>query len=299
MNILVATDFSDNSRSAVRWGAFFANQLGSDMKLIHVVDLAAGDNAWRILVETPEEIEREALVETREKLEEFFDDCVEERPESVDFRAVLGSPSDELLAEAELVDDPILVVGTRGASRLRELFLGNTARRLVRSSKYPVIMVPPKAVVSEPKNLVVGVDFSKPSREAVRRAALMARTYDARLHLVYGYVLPEVATFDGTVAATAVDSEELIQNKEAALRKMVEEIGAEDVLASVASLQLPPARAVTTTAEELGAEFIFVGTHGRRGVSRFFLGNTAERVMREATCAVFVVPVEESNEETD
>jgi nucleotide-binding universal stress UspA family protein len=38
------------------------------------------------------------------------------------------------------------------------------------------------------------------------------------------------------------------------------------------------------------AQLIIIGTHGRHGVTRFFMGSVAERVLREALCAVLVVP---------
>jgi nucleotide-binding universal stress UspA family protein len=37
-------------------------------------------------------------------------------------------------------------------------------------------------------------------------------------------------------------------------------------------------------------QLIIIGTHGRRGVTRFLMGSVAERVLREAPCAVLVVP---------
>lgn len=299
MNILVATDLSEHSQPAIRWGAFLSRQLGSDLTVVHAVDLASGDNAWRVLVETPEEIERNAVQEARQRLEEFVDETLEERPEEIEFRTVLGNPVDEILEEAETLDDPIVVAGTRGKSRLQEIFLGSTARRLVRQNKAPTILVPPKAEVKTPKDVVVGVDFSKPSKEAIRRAALMARTYQASVHAVYGYVLPEVSTFEGTGSLTAANYEELLDQKRQLLTETVREVGADDVVEDVSAIQLPPMRAIVDTAEDVDAQFVFVGSHGRSGVRRFFLGNTAERVMRKSPCPVFVVPVPSSEQEED
>lgn len=289
MDILAATDFSENSKAALQHAAFLANQLGSTLEVIHVVDLAAGDNAWRVLVETPEEIEREAIIDAREKLEIFFEESVDSSPPKLKFDALLGSPVDQLLSLAEKRDDPLIVVGTRGASRIKEFLLGNTARRLVRRGEVPVILVPPGTETKAPEDIVVGVDFSEPSTEALRRAAMMARTYDAKLHLVYGYVLPEVATFEGSMASVSSDMDELVEEKKRALARVVEEAKVDDVVDTISAIHLPPAQAIGTTAEDRGADYIFVGTHGRRGLKRFFLGNTAERVIRKAPCPIFVV----------
>lgn len=298
MNVLVGTDFSDQSKAAVRWGAFLADQLGSKLILTHVVDLAAGDNAWRVLVETPEEIEESALVDARERLETFFDETVSTPPPDVEFRAVLGTPVDELLAEADHTEGVVMVVGTRGASRLKEIFLGNTARRLVRRSPHPVVLVPSDAEVSQPERIIVGVDFSQPSRQALRRAAMAARTYGATVHAIYGYVLPEVSTVEGAMLTDMEQYDELIEEKRQALEKMIKEEGADDVVDEVSALQLPPEHAVVQTAKDENAQFIFVGSHGREGFKRFFLGNTAERVMRKSPIPVFVAPgIEEEESE--
>jgi nucleotide-binding universal stress UspA family protein len=50
-----------------------------------------------------------------------------------------------------------------------------------------------------------------------------------------------------------------------------------------------PASEVIRLAEQIGADLIVMSTHGRRGLSRFFLGSVAERVVREAHCAVLTI----------
>jgi nucleotide-binding universal stress UspA family protein len=49
------------------------------------------------------------------------------------------------------------------------------------------------------------------------------------------------------------------------------------------------AATVTSVQSALAADLIVMGTHGRRGVPRFFLGSVAERVVREAGCPVLTI----------
>jgi nucleotide-binding universal stress UspA family protein len=51
-----------------------------------------------------------------------------------------------------------------------------------------------------------------------------------------------------------------------------------------------PAAELIRYAAAKHVQLIIIGTHGRRGVSRFLMGSVAERVLREAPCAVLVVP---------
>jgi nucleotide-binding universal stress UspA family protein len=49
-----------------------------------------------------------------------------------------------------------------------------------------------------------------------------------------------------------------------------------------------PAQEILQLAEELGADLIYIGSHGRRGLERALLGSVSERVVREARCPVLV-----------
>jgi nucleotide-binding universal stress UspA family protein len=51
-----------------------------------------------------------------------------------------------------------------------------------------------------------------------------------------------------------------------------------------------PAAAILRETAAKQVQLIIIGTHGRRGVTRFVMGSVAERVLREAPCAVLVVP---------
>jgi len=56
------------------------------------------------------------------------------------------------------------------------------------------------------------------------------------------------------------------------------------------------ANAVSDTAEELGADLIVMGTHGRSGLAHAFLGSVAERTLRRAPCPVLTVRATEDQE---
>jgi nucleotide-binding universal stress UspA family protein len=51
----------------------------------------------------------------------------------------------------------------------------------------------------------------------------------------------------------------------------------------------PPARTIVTVADDLEADYIVMGSHGRSGASRILLGSVAESVARRAPCPVLIV----------
>ena len=61
---------------------------------------------------------------------------------------------------------------------------------------------------------------------------------------------------------------------------------------NVRQVRNSPAEEILTAAKEGSADLVVVGTHGRGGLGRFFLGSVAEAVLRRADCDVLAVPPE-------
>ncbi|RAL24735.1 hypothetical protein DL240_00560 [Lujinxingia litoralis] len=293
MTVLCATDFSENSQGALRLAADLARGTGRSLLVTHAVDLAAGDQGWRVLVEAPDEIEASVREEAQQRLESFFDESVDasRRPGLVRFEVCMGSPAEAILDLASKEATSMVVVGTRGASRLREIFLGSVANSLVRQSEVPVVLAPPETASGTFKTIVVGLDLSPVSGPVLRRAATLAREQDGRIHVVHALIVPEVTGLAMSLNEPASRLSELRAERHAQLRQLVSDEGAQDVVDEVHVMVEAPDRAVVSHAATINADLIAMGTRGRRGWSRFFLGNSAERTMRRAGCPVFVVPI--------
>lgn len=301
MTIFVTTDFSESSKPALQFGARLARRRGEALILFHCVDLAADDEAWRVLVEAPEQIEQSAAAEAHEKLEEFLAETLpeDERPEQVGYHVALGNPIQEILKHSKKFSHPLILAGTLGRSRVREFFLGSTARRLVRQTREPVILVPPEEPAKTIERVVVALDLSPVSGEILRHGVAQARAEGAKLGVVHGFALPEVAALQNAMVNVTAEMDRLVEGKRVALKKLIEKEGVASEVERIEIIEMPPAAAILTAAEDPQAQLIVIGTHGRRGWSRFFLGNTAERILRRAPCPVFVVPLSGEEESED
>lgn len=140
------------------------------------------------------------------------------------------------------------------------------------------------------QKILVPVDFSEYSAEAVRIAAEVSRRFEASLTLVHVYdplvyALPDGFTF---MPQPAIDqllqafSDQLAQAKLQAL-----EAGAARVETQV--LQGAVAGAIIDRAVGGAFDLIVMGTHGRTGMQHALIGSTAERVVRLAGCPVLTV----------
>jgi len=139
------------------------------------------------------------------------------------------------------------------------------------------------------------IDFSEPSRRALRYASATARWYGAKLIVLH--VFPEVPAVDIipslVVAGSAPNARRARDRERTAemLERFVHDVVPHGVdvewrMEDEADAALEIAR----DAAEYQSELIVMGTHGRTGYERLLLGSTAETVVRGAPCPVVVVP---------
>ena len=86
------------------------------------------------------------------------------------FRELLleGDPREQLLSAAKAEKVDLIVVGARGAGRLRHvLHLGSTTHHLADHTRLPLVAIPPASKAAWPATVVVGVDGSPGSLRAV------------------------------------------------------------------------------------------------------------------------------------
>lgn len=134
------------------------------------------------------------------------------------------------------------------------------------------------------RRIVVGIDFSEPSLNALAFARKLASIEDATIHLVHACRDPVAAVLDGEAEDTARHQHD---DAEAQLTSLARQMAGH----TEASTELGDAAGVILEkAEAVEADVIVVGTRGRSGLSRMLLGSTAERVLHYAPCPVLIVP---------
>jgi universal stress protein A len=150
------------------------------------------------------------------------------------------------------------------------------------------------------RKILVATDFSPPADEAVLRAADLSRRYDAPLTLVYVY---QPVTYGGVPDAHVIytplqmgDLTAAFEQRLLAAKNVAEAAGAKSVQTQL--LMGPTAGEITDYAAVQQFDLIAIGTHGRTGLSRFFLGSVAEKVVRTAPCPVLAVRLDETRAAT-
>ena len=158
--ILYATDLSENARFAFAYAVSLADLYGAKITLMHVLpeipDLLDKQVIGYIDADRWEEIKarhfqeaRDALIGKRKDhlaikdvLQQFSANATE--GESVDTGQIIverGNPVEKIIDHSENENFDLIVMGTHGHGTLEDAMIGSTARRVVRRSKVPVLVV--------------------------------------------------------------------------------------------------------------------------------------------------------------
>jgi nucleotide-binding universal stress UspA family protein len=140
------------------------------------------------------------------------------------------------------------------------------------------------------RSIMVPIDFSVHSKNALRYAVSLAKQCGAQVHLVY-VVEPTIYPADlgfGQVVLPGVE-DELRQKGGDELRAIISREIGKAVKASYTVRTGNPHQEILREAEEKGVDLIVLATHGHSGVEHMLFGSTADRVVRHASCPVLTI----------
>ena len=143
------------------------------------------------------------------------------------------------------------------------------------------------------KTILVAVDFSDSSEAALAYAVELAKPLGAKLVVMHSYELPVYGFPDGALVASVEVATRIMQGAQTGLDGMVERYKGVAQLDTIVR-QGVPWEEVRAVAEEVDAEMIVIGTHGRKGIARALLGSVAEKILRTSTRPVLAIHSDKS-----
>ncbi|MEY9212612.1 universal stress protein [Thermobifida halotolerans] len=296
--VVVGVDGSEGSMNALDWAADAAAGRGATLRLVYAMSLP--------LVTTPlgGPIRTAPSQEVSDSAAALLDEALHRaRARVPNLKAVTESsrvePHHALLKAAEEAD--LVVVGSRGLSGAKSLFLGSVAQRVASHAPCPVVVVPPTS--QEPTarrgRVVVGVDGSAHAAAALRFALVEAERMRAELVAVYAWQVPDTPVDPFTVLDTdvEVDRQRQVERARDWLLEVVDAARTpltRGVPVRAAAPEEHPAAALL--AEGADADLVVVGSRGRGGFTGMLLGSVSRSVLHHAVVPVAVVHVAEKSD---
>jgi nucleotide-binding universal stress UspA family protein len=151
--ILVPTDFSDNAFNALQYAARVANLFGSEITLLHTYRVHSS-TGMLISVEplTMEQAEKE-MHATALKIEPFL-----EKGTRLETKIVRGDAISIISDVADISNYDIIIMGTQGATGLKEILIGSVTNGVIKTTRTPVLAVPSEYEYRPPKCIIFAVD---------------------------------------------------------------------------------------------------------------------------------------------
>lgn len=279
--ILVPCDFSAPAQEAFNFAVNIARQNNGEIHVLYVIDTAFVNNSTGnfshaaafngvFLQKLEEQQLNEKFVAMKERYaHELF---------SVFFKIDIGSLTQTIENYVRDKNLDLVVMGTHGASGLKEFFVGSNTEKVVRSSNVPVIAVPDggKAIQSI-GNIVFPVVPKQRTSNFVNEIKVIQNFFQSKLHMLWVNT-PHNFKSDGEAIEDLQDFANYHHFKDYTVNVRSEHIEQDGILGF---------------AREINADLITIPTHGRKGLIHWLSGSIAEDIVNHVRCPVWTCGIRE------
>lgn len=291
--ILVGVDDAEPSRQAVSLAARLAREHDGRLILCHSVNwlsLVAQTEASGVYIDPTPIID--GMKEQGEALLAEAAAIAKGMGIDAERRNVEGEPAENLLKTAADERCSLILMGTHGRRGVGRFFIGSTTESVLRASTIPVLTLRPGEKIAPAahhcfERIVVGVDDSEPSDAAIKTIVELPAA--DRRHVTFCAVA-DLETVIGAYGYHYVDIQEsLHQQAQRTIDRAIAAARANNVEADGFVIEGRTREELLAAAKSENADLVVLGSHGRRGVRRFFLGSVAEGIVRSSHVPVLVV----------
>ena len=281
MVILAATDFSTRSNRALRQAGQLARLQNAQLAIVHIVD----DDQPQELVELEKREAERVLAEQISAMPEL--QAVACRP-----MIITGDPFDGILRTAASINPQLIVMGTHRRQLLRDIFVGTTVERVVRTGPFPVLMVNNEAQKRYEK-ILIPVEMSEPSANALRLAQAAGLMSEARTTLVHAFL----AVGRGRMSIGGIDQAGIeryvAEERQRATDELAAFLVANNLVHDGWSLRVEeggPAEVISRVVGEMQPDLLIMGTHARSGLLKALVVSVTEEALRSLNVDILAVP---------
>lgn len=281
MRFLCATDLLPKSEAAIERAGMLADRLAAELSLLHVVAPSECERALESELQS-------AIARLRARARPPLWRC----GVSPSVMVQTGTPAQRIVESIADTDADLVVLGPHRNRGLRDALGGTIADRILRARSTSVLIVQgePRRIY---RNIVLAMDLSRVSAEALRTAERLVVTPEANAVILHAHEPP----YDGMltnvgIAPDAVEGYRAgwSRHSERAVRDFLAQHSRDSGRYKVILAEARPAVAVLHAATRIQPDLLVMGTHGRGRVARAITGSVASTVLRDAKSDILIVP---------
>lgn len=314
--ILIPTDFSEQSKSALKLAGFLSKKYQSKIDLIHIVPLSMyiGESMDKLGLpfDMDKDLYPKIIKNAKAELASLFEEYVIEKYRGKIHVMVDRKPSSAISNFANSNDFDLILMSAKGAHGTT-LLRGSTADKVIRKSHVPVFTVNTKHNKSGFERIVTAIDLSEYSMASIALSVEFAYQLEASLELLYinelyssegyGFVAPTVGITNeaGNDLFKERINKYFDSNKHLGLKlegtresfsyRIIKSEGASSISVPV---QLKIIQSISASHEITNyandhADLLIMTTHGRTGIAKFFMGSTAGQVVQHVNASMLTI----------
>jgi|TARA_B110000967_G_scaffold210001_1_gene269418 nucleotide-binding universal stress UspA family protein len=274
--IIVPVDFSEYSEFALKAAALLSKKVPVEIYALHMLDLQEVNMSQTSSYSQEKGIYFLKLAEQKFKkfLQKDFLKEAKVVPVIKHYKVF-----SEVNAIAKEINADLIIMGSHGASGLKEFFTGSNTEKVIRYSEVPVLILKKELKDIDFSEIVFATDFSKETIPAYNRMLASLEFLGAKMHLLFVNLpnekfktTPEMDTLANNFLMSAEGNVDRLINVNFVCAKTVE-----DGILSFSNL--------------VGADLIALVTHGRKGLAHVFSGSISEDISNHSALPIMTFKI--------
>ncbi|MCF6348824.1 MAG: universal stress protein [Flavobacteriaceae bacterium] len=264
--ILVPIDFSDEAKYACKVASQIAKKTNSEIILLHMLDIPS---------EAIDPIESnnlrgggqaifymKAIHKKFEKIKAlpFFNGL--KVTEDVKFHKAF----DGVIEESKKHNVDLVVMGSQGATGLKEILVGSNTEKVVRHSEIPVLVIKHDVENFEVNDIIFASDFSDESKRSFQKVIDFTNIFNAKLHLLF---INTIHNFEST------------KKSKSKLKNFISNFNIKNHTLNIYNDDTIE-EGILDFGKEIDADIIAINTHGRSGLSQLFSESISKELANHA-----------------
>ena len=286
MKLLVAIDGSPQSMDAVHGLAHFRPP--EELTLVHALTLPELDHPM-ITSEVRDQVRDDIEKTLHEEGNALLAKTVQDLPQEfgpVEQIQQIGSPAQVILETAQSSHPDLIMLGARGLGPMKELMLGSVSHRTVLHAPCSTLIF--KGPLPCVQKMLLPIEGEEDAQVAFKFLALKPFREPLEIQLMRVWPQPQTP-WPITLGQSKQLEEHAITHAQEQLDSLALKLETMGYPATTFVGLGDPSYAILEQQRANKANMIMMGSHGRRGISRFLLGSVSHNVLHQAHCPVLIV----------
>ncbi|RPD95859.1 universal stress protein [Aureibaculum marinum] len=264
--ILVPIDFSDEAKYACKVAASIAKKTNSEIILLHMLDIPSASVDPMVAGNLSGGGQTIFYMKTIHKKFKDFKSLPFFDGLKVTDSVIFKKAFEGVIEESSKNNVGLIVMGSQGATGIKEMLVGSNTEKVVRQSDIPVLVIKQDIDNFNIKNMIFASDFGENSKKHFQKVIDFANLFEAKIHFLY---INTIHNFEPT------------RDSKKKLNDFISDFNIDNYTVNIYN-DTSIEEGILNYGKEINADVIAINTHGRSGLSQLFNESISKELANHA-----------------